>query len=133
MFNVEEDHLLVPGKDGQIAISSTKDGLQLDSFPLYHSSDSESDEDDMKVLLGTPPSHVCMSPVYGLVAVTYRNSPVTVWDMETLENRSLRPTRNRRCNSLFLEGPGGHREACSGDVQVVAALPGQQGLDLLRA
>jgi hypothetical protein len=72
----------VSGKDGQIHFLSAKDGSDLDEFPLFHSTDSESDEDDRRILPGTPPSNVCVSPVHGLAAVTYRCAPVTIWDME---------------------------------------------------
>jgi WD40 repeat protein len=81
-FSVEEDELLVSGKDGQIHLLSAKDGSDLDEFPLFHTTDSESDEDDRKILPGTPPSKVSVSPVHGLAAVTYRCAPVTIWDLE---------------------------------------------------
>ncbi|GAB1317214.1 NACHT domain-containing protein [Madurella fahalii] len=81
-FNVDEDELLVSGKDGQIHYLSAKDGSDRDELPLFHSSDSESEEDDRKILPGTPPSQVRVSPVHGLAAVTYRCAPVTIWDIE---------------------------------------------------
>jgi WD40 repeat protein len=81
-FSVQEDELLVSGKDGKIHYLSTKDGSDQDELPLFHSSDSESDEDDRRILPGTPPSHVCVSPIHGLAAVTYRCAPVTIWDIE---------------------------------------------------
>ncbi|KAK4242396.1 hypothetical protein C8A03DRAFT_11359 [Achaetomium macrosporum] len=81
-FSVEEDELLVCGKDGQIHYLCAKDGSDRDELPLFHSSDSESDNDDRRILPGTPPSHVRVSPVHGLAAVTYRCAPVTIWDIE---------------------------------------------------
>ncbi|KAK4043380.1 hypothetical protein C8A01DRAFT_43694 [Parachaetomium inaequale] len=83
-FSVDEDELLVPGKDGKIHYLSAKDGSDRDELPLFHSSDSESesDEDGRRILPGTPPARVCMSPVQGLAAVTYRCAPVTIWDIE---------------------------------------------------
>ncbi|AEO71472.1 uncharacterized protein THITE_2123867 [Thermothielavioides terrestris NRRL 8126] len=81
-FSVDEDELLVCGKDGQIHYFSAKDGSDRDELPLFHSSDSESDDDERRILPGTPPSLVRVSPVHGLAAVTYRCAPVTIWDIE---------------------------------------------------
>lgn len=81
-IDTEAGQVLVPGKDGQIATYSLGDGTLLDIFPLYHSPDSESEDEEMKILPGTPPTCVQMSPAHALIAVTYRQSPVYIWDSD---------------------------------------------------
>lgn len=79
-IDTEAGQILVPGKDGQIATYSLGDGTLLDVFPLYHSPESESEDEDMKILPGTPPTCVRTSPAHGVTAVTYRQSAVQIWD-----------------------------------------------------
>lgn len=81
-IDTEAGQILVPGKDGQVANYSLEDGTLLDIFPLYHSPDSESEDEEMKILPGTPPTCVRMSPAHALIAVAYRQSPVYIWDSD---------------------------------------------------
>jgi hypothetical protein len=83
-FSIEEDELLVAGKDGKVRYLSAKDGSDQDELPLFHSGDSESEveENGRRILPGTPPAAVTLSVVHGLAAVTYRCASVTIWDVE---------------------------------------------------
>lgn len=105
-FNEEEDQLMLPGQDGQIALYATADGTFLETFPLYHWSDSESDDDEMKKLPGTPPFLVRICPTHGLIGVTYRNSPVQIWDLHRRQKIGTfqRPgTEDAYCQPQVLE------------------------------
>ena len=97
--------MYVSSKNGNVSLVSTTNGIETDSFSLQHGAESnDDDDDDRKVLPGTPPLHVRMSPPHGLAAVTYRTSPVLIWDME--ERRKIgvfyRPGTEIRTVSLRL-------------------------------
>ncbi|KAL2269347.1 hypothetical protein VTJ83DRAFT_1531 [Remersonia thermophila] len=88
-FNVEEDELLVCAKGGYIYVLSAKDGSDLDELPMFHADDSDLEDDARQILLGTPPSTICMSSMHGLAALTYPCAPVTIWDIERRRTRGV--------------------------------------------
>ncbi|KAL1881783.1 hypothetical protein Daus18300_000836 [Diaporthe australafricana] len=105
-IDTEEGQVFVPGKDGKVAIYSLEDGALLDTFPLYHSPDSESDDEETKILPGTPPTCVRINPVHGLMAVFYRQSPVQLWDSNRRQKIGtfLRPgTEDAYCQPQALD------------------------------
>ncbi|CAH0042056.1 unnamed protein product, partial [Clonostachys rhizophaga] len=81
-FNLEEDQLLFATTGSTILHLSVVDGSRLDVVPLDHGADSESEDEDRKILPGTPPMRVRMAPELGLAAITYRTSPVVIWDID---------------------------------------------------
>ncbi|KAL1835925.1 hypothetical protein VTJ49DRAFT_5861 [Mycothermus thermophilus] len=88
-FNVDEDELLVCAKGGHIYVLSAEDGSHQNELPLFHSGDSDSEDDGCRIPSGTPPSKICMSPLHGLAAITYRCSPVILWDIHRQRNEGV--------------------------------------------
>ncbi|KAI1084013.1 hypothetical protein F5B20DRAFT_526327 [Whalleya microplaca] len=77
----DDSEILIPKQDGSIAVFLSKSGERLKDLPLYHGPDSDSDEGD-QVSYGTLPSIVRLSIPHKLAAVAYRNSPLTIWDLD---------------------------------------------------
>ncbi|RYP71986.1 hypothetical protein DL771_004455 [Monosporascus sp. 5C6A] len=68
-------------RDGAVTVFNVKDGCKLDEVPLNRTDDSDSDEGNL-VTPGTPPSVVRLSLTHRLAAIAYRNSPITIWDLD---------------------------------------------------
>ena len=80
-FSSNDDELWIPKRDGVITVFNISDGTKADETPLNCSSDSDSDEGN-QTARGIPPSIVRLSSAHKLAAIAYRNSPVTIWDMD---------------------------------------------------
>ncbi|RYP92352.1 hypothetical protein DL770_001554 [Monosporascus sp. CRB-9-2] len=80
-FDSDDNQLCIPKRDGAVTVFNVKDGRKLDEIPLGRTSDSDSDEGSL-VTRGTPPSVVRLSSVHRLAAIAYRNSPITIWDID---------------------------------------------------
>lgn len=85
----KDDTLLFVFTDQEEVLSfRLTDGKQLPGFTLYSSvSDSESEEEDLTGAMNrfgiNVPEVVHVSHVHSLVALSYRNSPIYVWDLDT--------------------------------------------------
>ncbi|RYP11555.1 hypothetical protein DL765_007744 [Monosporascus sp. GIB2] len=80
-FNSDDSEVFIPRRDGAVTVFNVKDGRKLDEVPLNRTEDSDSDEGNL-VTPGTPPSVVRLSLAHRLAAIAYRNSPITIWDLD---------------------------------------------------
>ncbi|KAI1821720.1 hypothetical protein F4861DRAFT_445652 [Xylaria intraflava] len=80
-FSSDDSELLVPERNGAVSIFNSKTGVRADRVLLDDHSDSDSDEGN-SVRRGPPPSLVRLSPTDNLAAIAYRNSAITIWDMD---------------------------------------------------
>ncbi|KAH9893768.1 WD40-repeat-containing domain protein [Xylariomycetidae sp. FL2044] len=80
-FRTDDSELLIPKKDGNIGIFKTVDGTRLSDISPNHVVDSDSDENDF-VAPGTPPAIMQVCESRNLVAIAYRNSAITLWDLD---------------------------------------------------
>ncbi|RYO99334.1 hypothetical protein DL764_006835 [Monosporascus ibericus] len=80
-FNSDDTEVFIPRRDGAVTVFNIKDGRKLDEVPLNRTEDSDSDEGNL-VTPGTPPSVVRLSLAHRLAAIAYRNSPITIWDLD---------------------------------------------------
>jgi WD40 repeat protein len=82
-FNSDDSEMQLPLRRGSIYVLQTKTGDHLEDVLLQTFSDSDSDEDS-PMTRSTPPSIIRLSAARRLAAVAYRNSPITLLDLESV-------------------------------------------------
>lgn len=86
-FNADDTLLMLPNKENRMAIFKVREFSRL-SYGEFYSNGSESDssaEEDREKLKWNPPWQARLSAVHNLMAISYRNRPIHIWDLERQE------------------------------------------------
>ncbi|KAL5353705.1 hypothetical protein ACLOAV_001745 [Pseudogymnoascus australis] len=86
-FNADDTLLMLPNKENRMAIFQVREFARLSDGEFY-SNGSESDssgEEDRETLKWNPPWQAHLSAVHNLIAISYRNRPIHIWDLERQE------------------------------------------------